>query len=166
MADTAALKAYANEQAVSYGIPPDIFLNLITQESSWNPNAKGAAGEEGIAQLMPITASNIDRFDPFASIHFAAQLLKQYYDKFGSWENALIAYNAGPGRVNNPPSSTLLYVQKIMAGIGLGSGPSSAPISTPTQPIKIATNAMEYVKILFWAVVAIVSIIILRGIIK
>jgi soluble lytic murein transglycosylase-like protein len=164
MADTAALQAYANNQAVSYGIPPSILLNLISQESSWNPNAKGAAGEEGIAQLMPATASNINRFDPYASIHFAAQLLSQYYDKFGSWENALIAYNAGPGRVDNPPSSTLLYVQKIMAGVGLGTGPSAAPVTPGIA--KATTNPIESVKILFWAVVAIVGIIVLRGAIQ
>ena len=155
MADTAALKAYATTQAESYGIPSDIFLNMIGAESSWNPNAVSSAGAEGIAQLMPGTANNINRFDPYASIHFAAQLLKEYYDKYGTWEAALSAYNAGPSG-NWQNSETQNYVGRILGKLGL-----SSPIKTGT-----VGDTMSTLKIVFWSAAVIVGIIVIKGVSK
>lgn len=38
------------------GIPFNILAAKISQESNFNPNARGAAGEIGISQIMPATA--------------------------------------------------------------------------------------------------------------
>ena len=121
VATTAELKTYAEQQAAAYGIPPDIFLNLITTESNWNPNAVSPANAQGIAQLEPGTAPNINRFDPFASLKYAAQLLSSYFAKYGDWSLALAAYNAGPGAVATyggvpPYAETQDYVKKILGG--------------------------------------------------
>lgn len=156
MPTTAELKTYATAQANAYGIPPDIFANLIGAESSWNPNAHGAAGEEGIAQLMPGTAPGIDRFDPFASLAKAAQLLRQYYDKFGSWPLAVAAYNAGPNNASiaqgNVPLASQGYVSKIMSGFG-GSGRGEI-------------GMQGSVKIIFWAAAAVLGIVVLGAVAK
>ena len=126
--DTASLKSYAIDQANANGIPPEIFTNLIGAESSWNPNAISKAGAEGIAQLEPGTAPDINRFDPIASIERAAKLLRSYFDKFGSWDLAVAAYNAGPHAVEEhgnkipPYSETLAYVAKIVTPTALVSG--------------------------------------------
>lgn len=156
MATTAELKTYATAQANAYGIPPDIFANLIGAESSWNPNAIGAAGEQGIAQLMPGTAPNINRFDPFASLSKAAQLLRQYYDKFGSWPLAIAAYNAGPNNATlaqgNIPLTSQGYVSKILGSSG-GAGGSGF-------------GMQGSIKIIFWSAAAILGIIVLGSVVK
>lgn len=165
-ADVSALRTYADSQADSFGIPRDIFENLISQESGWNPNAKGSAGEEGIAQLMPGTAPNINRFDPFASMNFAASLLKQYYDKFGSWSLALAAYNAGPGAVTkgNIPSSTQSYIASILGKSGVTTtGASLSPGGTRED---IGAPSMSAAKVVFWAAVVIVLVVVIRGVVR
>ena len=49
--------------ARKHGIPEAIFLNLVQQESAWNPNAVSHKGAIGLAQLMPQTAKHL-RVDP------------------------------------------------------------------------------------------------------
>lgn len=149
MADT-TLQSYAIQQANAYGVPPSILTNLIQTESGWNPNAVGAAGEQGIAQLMPGTAPGIDRFNPYQSISFAAQLLRGYFDRFGSWNQAVAAYNAGPnGNFSNPQTKS--YVAKILGGSGSQSG---------------AGVSLDSLKILFWAAVVMVALVVVKGVAK
>jgi soluble lytic murein transglycosylase-like protein len=153
VATTAELKTYAEQQANAYGIPPDIFLNLITTESNWNPSAISPANAQGIAQLEPGTAPNIDRFNPFESLKFAAQLLSSYFAKYGDWSLALAAYNAGPGAVATyggipPYAETQDYVRKILGN----STPASKEVS------------VQSLKIFFWAAVVIVAIVVVRGV--
>jgi len=129
---TATLKAYANSAAEREGVPPGILSNLISAESSWNVNAVGPAtksGEHamGIAQILPSAHPGVDYSDPFVSIDFAASYLRQNFDLFGNWPQAVAAYNAGPGRVaNGIPSYTQSYVNKVMGGSGTTSSPSSS----------------------------------------
>jgi soluble lytic murein transglycosylase-like protein len=39
-----------------HGIPENLFLRLIKQESNWHPTAKSHAGAYGLAELIPSTA--------------------------------------------------------------------------------------------------------------
>ncbi len=154
MAGTSDYISYAEQQANAYGIPPQLFLNLITAESGWNPNAISSAGAEGIAQLMPSTAPDVNRFDPFASISKAAQLLAGYFKQFGSWGLAAAAYNAGPNAVTKyggvpPYTETQNYVAKVTQGTDTGI-PKGLNVSS--------------LKILFWAAVVIVALVVLRGV--
>lgn len=112
-----------------YGMPSGMLANLLYAESSYNPNAVSGAGAQGIAQLMPATAAGLgvsDPFDPSQAIPGAALYLSQLDQQFGSWTDAVAAYNAGPGTVSNwingggsLPSETVAYVQKI-TGTNLG----------------------------------------------
>lgn len=162
-----AYRNYADTQASAFGIPKDFFAALINQESGWNPNAKGSSGEEGIAQLKPGTAPNINRFDPYASMSFSASLLRQYYDRFGTWEMAAAAYNAGPSAVNkygDVPPSAQGYVSKIMSAVGLGTTSSEKLATTTTGGAAALTPSMSTAKILFWAAAVIVLIVVVRGV--
>ena len=111
--DIADLRAYARDAAIRHGIDPGLFVRQITAESDFNPYAVSKAGAVGIAQIMPALHPAVDPTDPYASLDYAARLMRGYIGHFGNWTLALIAYNAGPGRLmpGNPaylPTATLL----------------------------------------------------------
>lgn len=110
----------ARGAARKHGVPEDLFLRLVQQESGWNPKAKSHKGAIGLAQLMPFTARKlgVDPHDPAQNLEGGARYLKQMHATFGSWRLALAAYNAGPGAVKKyggvPPfRETKTYVRKI-----------------------------------------------------
>lgn len=103
-----------------HGIPEAIFLNLVQQESGWNPSAVSHKGAIGLAQLMPQTAKHlrVDPTVPSENLDGGARYLARQYRKFGNWKLALAAYNAGPQAVKKhkgipPYKETTNYVQKI-----------------------------------------------------
>ena len=111
----------ARAAARKHGVPEDLFLRLVQQESGWNPGAVSHKGATGLAQLMPGTAARlgVDPTDPGQNLEGGARYLKMMYDKFGSWRLALAAYNAGPGAVEKyegiPPfTETKNYVVAIL----------------------------------------------------
>lgn len=111
--DIADLRAYARDTAIRHGIDSVLFVRQITAESDFNPYAVSRAGAVGIAQIMPALHPAVDPTDPYASLDYAARLMRGYIGHFGNWTLALIAYNAGPGRLmpGNPaylPTATLL----------------------------------------------------------
>ncbi len=107
--------------AKKHGIPDDLFLRLVQQESGWNPGAVSRAGALGLAQLMPDTARllRVNPRDPGQNLEGGARYLRQQYEAFGDWRLALAAYNAGPGAVIQyggipPYAETVHYVKAIM----------------------------------------------------
>jgi soluble lytic murein transglycosylase-like protein len=112
----------AQEAATRHGVPVDLFLRLVQQESGWNPGAVSHAGAIGLAQLMPGTAARlrVDPTDPAQNLEGGARYLKQQYQTFGTWRLALAAYNAGPGAVQKhggvPPYTETRNYVLIIAG--------------------------------------------------
>jgi soluble lytic murein transglycosylase-like protein len=111
----------ARAMALKHGIPEDLFLRLVQQESGWNVGAVSHKGATGLAQLMPGTAAKlgVDIDDPEENLEGGARYLRMMYDKFGTWELALAAYNAGPGAVEEhngipPYAETENYVKAIL----------------------------------------------------
>lgn len=111
----------AKAAARRHGVPEDLFLRLVQQESGWNPGAVSAKGAHGLAQLMPGTAARlgVDPADPAQNLEGGARYLRQMYDRFGNWRLALAAYNAGPEAVQKhggiPPfAETANYVKVIL----------------------------------------------------
>ena len=111
----------AKAAARKHGVPEDLFLRLVQQESGWNPVAVSTKGATGLAQLMPGTADKlgVDIDDPEENLDGGARYLRMMYDKFGTWELALAAYNAGPGAVEEhggipPYAETENYVKAIL----------------------------------------------------
>lgn len=113
------LRLLAVKDARRYRVNPRIFSRQISQESGFDPNARSPAGAEGVAQFMPATARGlgVNPQDPLASLDAAAKLMRSYLDKYGSYRDALVAYNAGPGAVGGPlPGETKRYVANILGG--------------------------------------------------
>jgi soluble lytic murein transglycosylase-like protein len=111
----------AKAAARKHGIPEDLFLRLVQQESGWNAGAVSVKGATGLAQLMPGTAKalGVDIDDPDQNLNGGARYLRMQYDKFGSWRLALAAYNAGPQAVEKhdgipPYEETRNYVKVIL----------------------------------------------------
>ena len=112
--------AMARAAARRHGVPEDLFLRLVQQESGWKATAKSHAGAYGLAQLMPATARalGVDRTDPYQNLDGGAKYLRQQYNEFKTWRLALAAYNAGPGAVKKyngvpPYKETKNYVRII-----------------------------------------------------
>ena len=113
----------AKSMARKHGVPEDLFLRLVQQESGWNPGAVSPKGATGLAQLMPDTARflRVDINDPHQNLEGGAKYLAMMYGKFGNWRHALAAYNAGPLAVEKhggvpPYAETKNYVKVILGG--------------------------------------------------
>lgn len=133
----AAAAPYADaisDAELENGLPDGLLGRLLQQESSYKPDIvsgakKSPVGAIGIAQFMPATAAQfgIDPTDPFASIDAAGAYLRQLFDRFGNWTEALAAYNWGQGNVARKglaaaPLETRNYFTEILTDIGLQPG--------------------------------------------
>lgn len=113
---------HARAAARKNGIPEDLFLRLVQQESGWNPRARSSKGATGLAQLMPGTAAKlgVNPNDPVQNLNGGARYLRLMYNQFGNWQLALAAYNAGPGAVSKyggiPPYRETRNYVKIITG--------------------------------------------------
>ena len=110
----------ARSAALRHGVPTDLFLRLVQQESGWKPGARSQKGAIGLAQLMPETAARlgVNPHDPYQNLDGGARYLAQQYRAFRSWRLALAAYNAGPKAVEKyggvpPYRETKNYVKVI-----------------------------------------------------
>lgn len=95
------LAQLAAEIALEEGVPPALFLALVEAESGFDMDAVSSKGAIGLTQLMPSTAEElgVDPEDPVQNLTGGARYLGAQFKRFGSWELALAAYNAGPTRV-------------------------------------------------------------------
>lgn len=146
-------RAIARAAAERHGIDPEIFVRQINAESGFNPRAGSPAGAQGIAQIMPATAKGwgVDPMDPVAALDASARAMSKYVRNYGGWKNALVAYNAGPGRVGKPMyAETAAYVSRILgdtnprAGARVPArGVTAAPQSNPVTDTR--TKALEFI---------------------
>ena len=128
-------------EAERRNIPTELAL-LPVIESSYDPSGTSSAAAAGLWQFIPSTgriyglnqSSTYDgRRDVIESTRAAYDFLTALYNQFGSWELALAAYNAGPGRVQKAidanaarglptdywslrlPTETMNYVPRFLA---------------------------------------------------
>ena len=93
------------KEAKRQGLPVDMALHALYKETGGlkDPElARSKAGAIGVMQLMPKTAKGlgVDPTDPMQNIQGGITYLKQMHDKYQDPRLALMAYNAGPGRVD------------------------------------------------------------------
>ena len=152
------------------GVPQDL-LYVAMIESSFNPRARSRAGATGLWQFMPAAASEsglrrdnwVDqRLDPEASTRAAARMLRSYFERLGSWELALAAYNMGyyglltSIRLYNTndywrlrsyefalPYETRNYVPRIFAAAVVGRNPDQFGITELVRDPSISFEILE-----------------------
>lgn len=90
-----------------YGVDPFIVLSIMREESRFDTQARSQAGALGLMQLMPQTASAIDKkvnlnikshehiFDIKTNINLGSYYITSLLKEFGSLPPAIAAYNAG-----------------------------------------------------------------------
>jgi hypothetical protein len=86
-----------------YGIPQNLFMAQIYQESGFNPSATSSTSSAtGIAQFIKSTAQEfgLDPTDPIASLFAAAKYDRQLYDRTGSWSEVMQRYGTGTSAPN------------------------------------------------------------------
>jgi hypothetical protein len=110
------------EAADLYDIDPNLIRAIIRAESAFNPFAVSSAGAQGLMQLMPDVAEELDVLDPFdprQNILGGARYLRRLLDRHdGNLKLAVASYNAGPEAVRRfkgipPYRETRNYVKKV-----------------------------------------------------
>ncbi len=145
------------KEAERRGLPTELALLPII-ESSYDPAATSSAAAAGMWQFIPSTGriyglkqtSLYDgRRDVVESTRAAYEFLGGLYNQFGSWELALAAYNAGPGRIQQAinrnkaaglptdywslklPQETMNYVPRFLAVAQIIKNPNAYGVSLP-----------------------------------
>ena len=103
------LKRYAEQNALD----PYLVASLIRQESEFNPSAISHANAWGLMQLLPVTGKKVAKevklrhfntnqlLTPATNLQLGTRYFRSMVDKFGAFEYALAAYNAGSDRVQD-----------------------------------------------------------------
>ena len=103
------LKRFSSDNALD----PYLVAALIRQESEFNPAAVSHANAVGLMQLLPKVGKSVARqeklkhfsstqlFTPGMNLQLGTRYFRTMVDKFGSFEYALAAYNAGADRVQD-----------------------------------------------------------------
>ena len=162
LAGGADLATKSSSGVVSNAAPSnDYFGGLLQRESGgqqFNPDGTvkiGSSGEIGMGQIKPSTAEEVaakhgiayslDKLnnDPEYNKTLSGLYFQDQFDRFGTPELGLAAYNAGPGAVSKSlrtgsqlPASTQDYVSSIMANnpdAAMRPVPGMVP-SPPTNP--------------------------------
>lgn len=115
-----------NRATREYSLPPKLLGRLLYQESRFRDDiisgkVKSSAGAVGIAQIVPKWHPNVNPLDPTDSIMYAGKYLKNLFERFGNWGDALAAYNWGQGNlakykrgeIASIPTETKNYVNQI-----------------------------------------------------
>lgn len=82
--------AYASSTAARLGVDPEKFTRTLGCESHWHPNAKGALGELGIAQIYQKYHPDVtdeQALDGIWSINWAAQKFAEGKEELWSCYN-------------------------------------------------------------------------------
>jgi soluble lytic murein transglycosylase-like protein len=103
----ADLAAAIYDVALSEGVDPGLAFRLVRTESGFNVNAKSKAGALGFTQVLPSTArlyepglTNKQLFDRSTNLRLGFRYLRDLLERYdGNLRLALLAYNRGPGKV-------------------------------------------------------------------
>jgi len=127
--DRSRLASVIYEEAKAASLDPFFVVAVIAVESGFDNDAESPRGAKGLMQLTPSTLEREvrrwrvapdDLDDPVVNVRAGIRYLRRLVQAFGSTDLALMAYNAGPGRIlkylqdeRDIPDRFLLYPQKV-----------------------------------------------------
>lgn len=129
-----------------HGVAWHLLAAVAWRESGWSPDVitcqrHSSAGARGLMQIMPGTAAalGVDPCVPTEAVDGAARYLREQYERFGGWDLALAAYNAGPGAVIRhggipPYPETQAYVPAVLERAARYAGAQPRPGPRPGPP--------------------------------
>nr|WP_319515150.1 lytic transglycosylase domain-containing protein [uncultured Cohaesibacter sp.] len=116
------------EAARHFSFPEDWIIAILQQESGGKEDAVSPKGAMGLMQLMPDSWTDMklrhdlgdDPFDPHDNVFAGTAYLSFLWDRYGTIEAMLAAYNAGPTRYEDAlqnrrslPAETQSYVADL-----------------------------------------------------
>jgi len=81
-----------------YQIPENVLFALIQIESNFNRSAyngnnANGTNDRGLMQLNSRYFPGVDRDDPYENLRYGCQHLRERYERYGSWDEAVMYYN-------------------------------------------------------------------------
>jgi soluble lytic murein transglycosylase-like protein len=104
-------------------VPVEIIVALGQQESGWDCEKLGDAGDTGCLQILPDTGAWAMRemdfsgslWNPQTNIRVGAWVLRTFTDmENGDWARGLASYNAGPGAWDRAPIVSRGYAARVL----------------------------------------------------
>jgi soluble lytic murein transglycosylase-like protein len=120
--NTRSFSSEIRSAAAFNAVEESLIRAIIHAESAYQPDARSPKGAQGLMQLMPSTAADLqvgNPFDPAQNIEGGTRYLSQLLAEFkGNVELATAAYNAGPNAVYKyggvpPYDETREYVRRV-----------------------------------------------------
>ena len=131
---TAGMSTNVFDASLREGIDPDLAFRLVRGESEFNAHAVSKVGALGLTQLMPSTATQLEKgvtreqlFDGKTNLRIGFRYLRSLLDQYhGDVRLALLAYNRGEDAVwrdvragVNPGNGYDRFVMRDYKGKGL-----------------------------------------------
>jgi len=139
------LEPLIHEVSQRHNLPPSLIKAVIRVESNFNPQATSPKGAQGLMQLMPGTADDLQVVNPYdaqENIGAGTRYLKMLLEKFNyRLPLALAAYNAGPKRVDRhqdvpPIRETRDFVRNVCENFVKYSGEQHPEKSAGQPPLQ------------------------------
>jgi len=117
----AAYRSAFETAAQKTNLPLALLVAVSQVESNLRADARSHADARGLMQVLPSTAQELglNADEPASNVLAGARYLELLFDRFGSSDLALSAYNAGPAAVEKaggaPSVLTLNYVANVTA---------------------------------------------------
>lgn len=106
--------------AQARSVPPRIALKLVQVESSYRRAVVSHRGAIGLTQVMPATGLAVcgmpphRLFRPWPNLYCGLHYLRLMYERHGTWDQALRAYNVGPTRLASAPHLGGGYANSVL----------------------------------------------------
>jgi len=106
------IQRYVDSSCEEFGVPKAMVFAIIKTESNFDQHARSSADARGLMQVTSVALKDINRilsedytltqmYDPEINIRCGVAYLSVLYRKYGIYDTAFAAYNAGQGNVDN-----------------------------------------------------------------
>ena len=102
-----------------YNVPINTLFALIWAESGFNPSAvngkgnKDGTNDKGLMQLNSRYFPGIDRLNPEINLQHGCNHLRDRFDKYGTWDEAIMYYNGFSQKAVDHQSKVLAKEREI-----------------------------------------------------